>query len=92
MEDPIAATVEPVLTDGQSEIEIQNLVIDKDSIDPTLREIYEEIVRPFPTAVGKAISKKEREETGRKDTTLVYGEISFDSFGTLFIIIMIYFK
>jgi SAM-dependent methyltransferase len=48
------------------------------------KELYEEIMRPFPVALGKAVSKKEREEKKTKDSTLVYGEITFDALGTVF--------
>ena len=51
------------------------------------KDIYLDIAKLFPTEAGKAISKKEREELNLKQTTLVYGEISFDSFGSLFIIL-----
>ena len=44
-------------------------------------EIYTEIAKHFPVEAGKAISKREREERSLKDNTLVYGEISFASFG-----------
>ena len=45
------------------------------------KDIYLDIARLFPTEAGKAISKKEREELNMKQSTLVYGEITFDSFG-----------
>ena len=34
-------------------------------------------------SIGKAVSKKEREELNLKDSTLVYGEITFDMLGTV---------
>ena len=37
----------------------------------------------MPFDACKAASKKEREELGRKETTLVYGEISLESFGII---------
>lgn len=46
-----------------------------------LRRIYDEIFEQFPTPVGKAISKREREETRSFQSRLTYGEIDFDSFG-----------
>lgn len=46
------------------------------------KAIYDHVTSAFPVAVGKAASKKEREEQQLKATTLVYGEISFESFGT----------
>ena len=48
-----------------------------------IKALYIEITEPFPTAVGKAISKKEREETKQFQSRLTYGEIDFDSFGML---------
>jgi hypothetical protein len=51
------------------------------------RDIFQDIAKFYPVEAGKAISKKEREELSMKTTTLVYGEIGFDSFGahTLFV-------
>jgi hypothetical protein len=48
------------------------------------KDIFMDITRGFTTEVGKAISKKEREELSLKQTTLTYGEITFDSFGNVF--------
>ncbi len=45
--------------------------------------IYDHVTSAFPLTLGKAASKKEREELGRKETTLVYGEISFEAFGVI---------
>jgi SAM-dependent methyltransferase len=44
-------------------------------------DIYDEVIRPFPITLGKSVSKKEREETGNKAPTLVYGEITFQALG-----------
>ena len=49
-----------------------------------LKEIYTDVTRPFPTAVGKAISKKEREDLKMKQPTLVYGEIEFEPIAKAF--------
>ena len=46
------------------------------------KDIYISIARPFPVEMAQANSKKEREESGLNATALVYGEITFDSFGT----------
>ncbi len=48
------------------------------------KEIYDSLVQAYPTTLGKSISKKERDEFGLKDSTLVYGEMSFDTFGMIF--------
>jgi len=48
------------------------------------KAIYDAVVEPFPTKVGKHVSKKERDETGRNQANLVYGEINFESFGVAF--------
>ncbi|CAN0105289.1 unnamed protein product, partial [Discosporangium mesarthrocarpum] len=46
--------------------------------------IYEKAFASHPTAVGKAISKKEREDTGRMGMpALVYGEITFEAFAVV---------
>ncbi|CAM9354435.1 unnamed protein product, partial [Chrysoparadoxa australica] len=43
--------------------------------------LYDKIFRDHPISVGKAISKKEREDSSKTlISTLVYGEISFDAF------------
>jgi hypothetical protein len=46
-----------------------------------LRRIYDNILDDFPREFGKALSKKEREEKKLYSTTLIYGEIDYDSFG-----------
>jgi hypothetical protein len=52
------------------------LAIDEEFIE-YIGDIYKDIVRPFPVSVGKAISKKERQELNLKETTLVYGELEY---------------
>ncbi len=47
------------------------------------KEIYDSLVQAYPTTLGKAVSKKERDEFNLKDSTLVYGEILFETFGTI---------
>lgn len=47
------------------------------------KAIYDSLVQAYPTTLGKAVSKKERDESGMKDSTLVYGEIMFETFGTI---------
>lgn len=47
------------------------------------KAIYDSLVQAYPTTLGKAVSKKERDESGLKDSTLVYGEIMFETFGTI---------
>ncbi|CAM9249808.1 unnamed protein product, partial [Choristocarpus tenellus] len=43
--------------------------------------IYDRLFASHPTSVGKAISKKEREETKQtRGANLVYGEITFEAF------------
>lgn len=46
-----------------------------------MRGIYDTIVEEFPIDFGKALSKKEREDKKMFVSTLIYGEIDFDSFG-----------
>ena len=48
------------------------------------RAIYEKLVAEYPTKIGKAVSKRERDELGKAQSTLVYGEINFDSFAIAF--------
>mmetsp|Transcript_13942 Transcript_13942/g.20854 ORF Transcript_13942/g.20854 Transcript_13942/m.20854 type:complete len:272 (+) Transcript_13942:85-900(+) len=47
----------------------------------SMRSIYDAIMEQFPSDFGKALSKKERAEKMLSMTTLIYGEIDFDSFG-----------
>ena len=47
----------------------------------SMRGLYDVILEEFPSDFGKAISKKEREEKQLYVSTLIYGEIDFDSFG-----------
>ena len=42
--------------------------------------LYNRAFRDHDVHVGKAVSKQERDETGQRQSTLVYGEIRFDSF------------
>ncbi len=49
-----------------------------------LKEIYDSIMQSFPTTLGKAVSKKEREELNLRDPNLVYGEITFETLGIIF--------
>lgn len=47
------------------------------------RETYDTVLEQYPLDFGKALSKKERQEKSLPHTTLIYGEIDFDSFGIL---------
>jgi hypothetical protein len=46
------------------------------------KEIYDAVMQAFPATLGKAVSKKERDELSLKAPTLVYGEITFETFAT----------
>lgn len=46
-----------------------------------MRGIYDTILEEFPPDFGKALSKREREDKKMYVSTLIYGEIDFDSFG-----------
>jgi len=52
------------------------------SIDDFKRpySVYKMLTMDYPTTVGKAVSKKEREEKSMRTSTLVYGEINFQPF------------
>jgi hypothetical protein len=45
-----------------------------------LLRIYEDVAGQFPSLIGKAISRKEREESKLVNARLTYGEIEYDSF------------
>lgn len=47
------------------------------------KPIYDDLVVPFPTTLGKAVSKKEREEMDLRNSTLIYGEAVFETLGTV---------
>jgi hypothetical protein len=48
-------------------------------------EVYDHIMGAFPVMLGKATSKRERNERHlAKDSNLVYGEITFEGFGFAF--------
>jgi hypothetical protein len=47
-----------------------------------MKAIYNEVLSPFPSDLGKVVSKKERSELKLYITTLIYGEIDFESFGS----------
>jgi hypothetical protein len=47
--------------------------------------VYDITVQAFPPSMGKAVSKKDREERDLvKDKNLMYGEINFESLGLVF--------
>lgn len=48
------------------------------------KDIFDSVMQSFPPTLGKAVSKKEREELQLKDPNLVYGEITFDTLGVVF--------
>jgi hypothetical protein len=48
----------------------------------SMRGIYETVIEEFPPDFGKALSKREREDKKLFVSTLIYGEIDFDSFGS----------
>lgn len=47
------------------------------------KEVYDAVMQSFPTTLGKSVSKKERDELGLKDASLVYGEITFETFAVV---------
>lgn len=63
------------VSESMAEIDMAHVV--------TSKLIYDHVTSAFPLVVGKAASKKEREENGKKETTLVYGEINFETFGII---------
>lgn len=48
------------------------------------KETFDSLMQSFPCTLGKAVSKKEREELSLKDSNLVYGEITFETLGIVF--------
>jgi hypothetical protein len=70
----------PELLDEDDKLDIKVAEIDMAHV-VTSKAIYDHVVASFPVALGKAASKKEREERNLRETTLVYGEISFEAFG-----------
>ena len=46
-----------------------------------MSSVYDLIFDSFPQNFGKMLSKKERSEKQLFDTSLIYGEIDYDSFG-----------
>jgi hypothetical protein len=49
-----------------------------------LKEVFDSVMQSFPTTLGKAVSKKEREEMNLRDPNLVYGEVTFETMGLIF--------
>ena len=47
------------------------------------KDIYDAVMQAFPANLGKSVSKKERDELHLKSPNLVYGEITFETFGTV---------
>ena len=52
-------------------------------------DVFAHVVAAFPTAMAKAVSKKEREETGQRQSTLVYGEIQFKRVGPVLLTVLL---
>jgi hypothetical protein len=48
-----------------------------------MKQVYDHVTNSFPLTLGKSVSKKDREEQGKKETNLVYGEVSFEAFGII---------
>jgi hypothetical protein len=48
------------------------------------KEIFDVVFQTLPVTIGKAASKKEREELKLRDPNLVYGEITFEALGLVF--------
>jgi len=46
--------------------------------------LYEQVVAEFPTSYGKSVSKSDRGNMEEPPSTLIYGEIDFESFGVAF--------
>lgn len=67
---------------GDNKVNTQNVDLDIPYINE-MKSIYENILAQFPSDLGKIVSKKEREQLKLYLTTLIYGEIDFDSFGLI---------
>mmetsp|Transcript_26597 Transcript_26597/g.36644 ORF Transcript_26597/g.36644 Transcript_26597/m.36644 type:complete len:267 (+) Transcript_26597:38-838(+) len=77
------SSVENAEVDSEVE-DVRNILSKLDMVAVnSAKDIYEYIMQPFPIGLGKAVSKKERDELNLKDSTLVYGEITFDMLGTV---------
>jgi hypothetical protein len=48
------------------------------------KEIFDSVMQPFSVVLGKAVSKKEREELNLKNPSLIYGEVTFETMGIVF--------
>lgn len=48
------------------------------------KDIYDAVMQAYPATLGKSVSKKERDELNLKSPNLVYGEITFETIGTVF--------
>ena len=47
----------------------------------SMRDLYDVIYESFPPNFGKALSKKERSAKKLYDTSLIYGEIEYETLG-----------
>lgn len=88
---PASASTSLVVSEGKSKLddeEEEKLAIMMSQLDMVYvlecKDIYDSIMQSFPPTLGKAVSKKEREELQLKDPNLVYGEITFDTLGVVF--------
>lgn len=62
---------------------ISTLQLNEDKIKRA-NAIYEMLMKDYPTPIGKAISKKQRDDENLRDPTLVYGEIHFKTYALTF--------
>lgn len=78
---PAAAAPAKAAAEGGKEDEAAKLDLE---FIKAQQDVYEKLITHHPTSVGKALSSQEREERKLSASTLVYGEINFDSFGIAF--------
>ncbi len=71
-------------TDAEEEEKRNNMMSKLDMVAVLeAKEIYDSVMQAFPATLGKSVSKKERDELNMKTPNLVYGEITFETFGTV---------
>eukprot|EP00753_Platysulcus_tardus_P022643 PLAT9851.1.p2 GENE.PLAT9851.1~~PLAT9851.1.p2 ORF type:complete len:283 (+),score=97.34 PLAT9851.1:43-891(+) len=82
--DAISATASEFLRAEEDIIaRMGGMSIDTELIEAR-QELFDRLVEDHPTSVGKSLSKKERHDKELTASTLVYGEIKFDSFAIAF--------
>ncbi len=80
-----SSVVSKLLDEGHKDAELVRTRLAALDMDPVLelQVFYDELINEFPLALGKAVSKRNREDLKLQVSSLVYGETEFRSLGNV---------